>query len=163
MRKEQELDVESRFPTSTYKHCPPKPLNRKHTHHHAQDSQEFLRRTLDVLHDELALDLPPNQDEQASSDESASGAGGAKDNSSTDDEEGGGRRKKAEGETGKGEDKRRKGTARRQTSIVLDIFAGRVISEVKCSACGKVGLSVCLSVCLSITCIACCKGGWSSG
>ena len=87
MRKEEELDVESRFPTSTYKHCPPKPLNRKHTHHHAQDSQEFLRRTLDVLHDELALDLPPNQDEQASSDESASGAGGAKDNSSTDDEE----------------------------------------------------------------------------
>jgi len=41
-----------------------------------QDSQEFLRRTLDVLHEELALDLPPNSDVDASSEDSGDSVAG---------------------------------------------------------------------------------------
>ena len=50
----------------------------------------------------------------------------------------------------------RKGKAKRKSSIILDIFAGKVVSEVKCSVCGKVRVERRSgSPHLSLACLSC--------
>ncbi|EKX39579.1 hypothetical protein GUITHDRAFT_89035 [Guillardia theta CCMP2712] len=72
-----------------------------------QDAQEFLRRTLDVLHEELQESTPSPENGNAESKSK---------------------------ETHRHE-------KRLHNSIVLDIFAGVLISEVKCNHCGKVSVT----------------------
>ena len=93
-------------------------------HAHAQ---EFLRRTLDVLHEELASDIPPLDTDLPGNSTGGEGQG-----------EGGKEGGEAENGSEKPNQDNRKGKAKRKSSIILDIFAGKVVSEVKCSVCGKV-------------------------
>ncbi len=81
-----------------------------------------------MLHEELALDLPPNSDAavDGAGEEEGRGWGGE-----------GGKEAGTEGRE-KRTDSSKKKEKNIRNSIVLDIFAGKLVSEVVCKTCGKV-------------------------
>eukprot|EP00960_Hanusia_phi_P028873 747629-Hanusia_phi.AAC.2 len=115
-----------------------------------QDAQEFLRRTLDVLHEELQettpflhqrpLDTSSDSQKQSSVHKKeevyVKGELGHPHNGSLSPSQ-----RSPENGTESKENDTRKHEKRLHNSIILDIFAGVVISEVRCNHCGKVSVT----------------------
>mmetsp|Transcript_32576 Transcript_32576/g.103174 ORF Transcript_32576/g.103174 Transcript_32576/m.103174 type:complete len:735 (-) Transcript_32576:61-2265(-) len=116
-----------------------------------QDAQEFLRRTLDVLHEELQESTPflHQRPLDASSEAQKSSSVQKKDDIYVKGELGHPHNgslspSQRSPENGNAESKSKethRHEKRLHNSIVLDIFAGVLISEVKCNHCGKVSVT----------------------